>query len=367
MKQRHANPDFPAGENGRFPADRPEACPGADVVKSVITAFGLGELLEVSSAGGTASLKWAVVTGNGRFMIRIRPAEFASEEATHFDHEALRRLREAGLPVPKPIPRPDGSTWLRLDGKVYEVLGWITGEPWNEADPDAPAAIGSFLCRFHTTLSTGIRSAGKGRPREDHPDLISGYLNAASALACTTGAASDLKEVRRQLDLVRAGLDGGLYESLPRCVIHGDFHPGNIRFSGSQVAALYDFDYVDVQARARDLSDAIMFFASRRKRPFHPDDIRSLTQPMVPDIDRARRLIAGYQSGIRINDLEWSALPLLIRSRWLQMRLRGARKVPEQEKIDFILGCFFEVTDWLDRDGPAFFNQLRHTTQLHEE
>jgi Ser/Thr protein kinase RdoA (MazF antagonist) len=336
-------------------------------VRDVLAGFDLGDPLDVSAAGGTASPKWAVTTEKGRYMVRVRPAEFASEDAARFDHEVLRRLLEAGLPVPAPVPRPDGSTWLKLNGRLYEVLGWIEGKPWDETDPDIPASIGSFLARFHTVLSTEAMAAGKKRAREDHPDLVSPYLDAVRARPTGRAAAKALEEVSRQLDLVRTELDGGLYKSLPHGIIHGDFHPGNIRFSDSQVAAVYDFDYVDNQARARDLSDAILFFASSRRHRLNPDDIRSLTQPMAPDLGRASRLISGYQTGIVLTDAEWRALPLLMRSRWLQMRLRGTRKIAEPDRVDFVLDGFFDVIGWLGREAPVFFKRLRQVTRIDQE
>jgi homoserine kinase type II len=336
-------------------------------VRSVLEKFGLGEPLDVFAAGGTASPKWAVATGKGRFMVRVRPAEFASEDAVRFDHGVLRRLLDAGLPVPAPVPRPDGSTWLKLDGRVYEVLGWVQGEPWNETDPHIPASVGSFLARFHQALRTGAGAAGKNRAREDHPDVVSPYLDAVRVHPSGHAAAAALEEISRQLNFVRAELDGGLYQSLPHSIIHGDFHPGNVRFAGSRVAAVYDFDYVDNQARARDLSDALMFFASSCRHPLNPDDIRSLTQPMVPDFDRARRLISGYQTGIALTDAEWRALPLLIRSRWLQMRLRGTRKITESDRVHFILDRVFDVIGWLDREAPVFFDRLRQETRIDQE
>ena len=62
-----------------------------------------------------------------------------------------------------------------------------------------------------------------------------------------------------QLDAVRSALDEGLYPKLPKAVIHGDIHPGNVKFKGSRVAAVYDFDYLSLQARIRDIVDAIIF------------------------------------------------------------------------------------------------------------
>ena len=232
-------------------------------LQRVLGAFGLGTSVDVQPAGGTASPKWAVRSAGGRFLVRVRPAEFADPESIRFDHDALGRLKRAGLPVPIP------------------------------------------------------------------------------------------------LDLVRHSLDAGLYAGLPHGLIHGDFHPGNVRFRGSAVAAIYDFDYLNVQARARDVSDGLIFFAATRDAALDPDDVRSLTQPFVPDSRRSRLLLEGYQSMSLLSDPEWKALPLLIRSRWLQMRLRGSRKVPEDEKAGYVLDRFWEVIDWLDHEASGFFDDLR--------
>jgi Ser/Thr protein kinase RdoA (MazF antagonist) len=103
-----------------------------------------------------------------------------------------------------------------------------------------------------------------------------------------------------------------------------------------------------------------MFFASDRASPFETDDIRDLTQPFTPNLVSAQNLLTGYQSITPLTDSEWQALPLILRSRWIQMRLRGSRKVPESEQLDFVLTDFFVVTDWLNEAGRNFFTQLRN-------
>jgi homoserine kinase type II len=365
MEKPHSSLEFPA-HHRKAANDVCETMPGTPDLGPVFSAFAMGECLEVFSAGGTASPKWAVRTSRGRFLVRMRPTDFAAEDATRFDHEVMRRLSEAGLPVPAPVERRDGSTWLSLGGRVFEVLSWISGAPWDERNPETPRSIGAFLARFHSALKQGIANPESIRPREDHPDLLAPYLAGLRCPATNSTRVRLLEELERQLDLIRTRLDAGLYGSLPHCLIHGDLHPGNVRFAGSQVAALYDFDYVSMQARVRDLSDALLFFASRREQVFDPDDIRSLTQPMIPEMDRSRRLVEGYQSATRLTTTEWQALPLLMRSRWLQMRLRGARKVAQGERVDFVLHRFFEVIEWLDREGPAFFEELRRATRADE-
>lgn len=326
---------------------------------AAIQAFGLGKPLKIAPLGGTATRKWDVTTDQGRFVVRVRAAEFADEDATRFDHEVLRRLARAGFPVPMPLVNTDGSTWLAQDGHVLEVLSWIDGDPFSEGDQAAVRSLGHLLARFHRVFSQDLPLGKNGRPREDHPDLMRPYLAGLRPLATSEQEKRQLTEIDRLLDEIATRLDAGFYAALPHSVIHGDVHPGNIRFRQSEVAAFYDFDYLGVQARIRDLSDAMISFASRRSGVFDPNVMQSLVQPFVPDGALCRLLLDGYQDKSPLTENEWQALPLLMRSRWIQMRLRGARKVAEDQRIRFVLHRFFEVIGWLDREGNRFFDTLR--------
>jgi Ser/Thr protein kinase RdoA (MazF antagonist) len=328
----------------------------------VLRAFGLGDPLGIVPMGGTATHKWDVTTPQGRFVVRVRAAEFADHDATRFDHEVLHRLAQGGFPVPMPPVNLDGSTWFGHDSRVLEVLSWIEGDPFLEGDQAAIRSLGNLLARFHRVFADNPPLGKQGRLREDHPELMRPYLSRLR-LAASAQEDRELGAIQKLLDEVAAKLDSGLYAAMPHSVIHGDVHPGNVRFRHSQVAALYDFDYLGVQARARDLSDALISFTSRRGDVFDPNVMHSLVQPFVPDWSLCRLLLSGYQDESPLTETEWRALPLLVRSRWIQMRLRGARKVPEDQRIRFVLQRFFEVIDWLDREGNAFFDALKQNLQ----
>lgn len=323
----------------------------------VLAAFGLGPAAEVRPLGGTAARKWSVTTAAGRFVVRIRPEEFADPRSTDFDHAVLRRLAAAGLPVPCPLSTPRGDSIVLRDGKAFEILSWVDGDPFPPGDPGVHGEIGAFLARFHSALAGDFPAGKEGRPREDHPDLMAPYLAALVELA-DRGQRQELAAIGAQLEAVRHELDATLYPALPRTVIHGDFHPGNVRFRGPRVAALYDFDYLAVEARVRDVADALMFFAAERSQPLDPDNIHSLTQPFVLSREASGAVLAGYQSIDRLVVAEWRALPWLVRSRWIQIRLRGSRKVAAAEKVRFVLDRFFDVPQWLDGPGTRFFAHL---------
>ncbi len=250
-------------------------------VAQVLRAFDLGAASETRHLGGTATPKFAVQVPTGRFVVRARPAEFADEKFVRFDHECLWRLAERSLPVPCPRRRADGTSWFETDQGVFEVLSWIEGDLFRKGDRAAIAEIGRFLARFHLALSENIPAGKEGVLREDHPDLLVVYVEQLRELARTPQELAQVNRLAGQLELVRASLERELYPRLPQAVIHGDIHPGNVKFRGAEVAAVYDFDYLSQQARCRDLVDALMFFAAGRRRRLDPDDIRSLTQPFV--------------------------------------------------------------------------------------
>jgi Ser/Thr protein kinase RdoA (MazF antagonist) len=328
-------------------------------VADVLRAFDLGVPSDIRRLGGTATPKFAVQVPAGRFVVRARPAEFAPERFIRFDHESLERLADAGLPVPRPRLRADGTSWLSTEQGVFEVLSWVEGGPFLEGDRAATTALGRFVARFHTVLSNNIPAGKEGVLREDHPDLLVGYVERLRGLCRAPEDAAQVEGLGEQLELVKRSLEQDLYPSLPRAVIHGDIHPGNVKFHGPQVAAVYDFDYLSPQARCRDLVDALMFFAANRRHAVNPDDIRSLTQPFALNLEWASWLVGGYQEVGRLTDLEWAALPWLIRSQWLQIRLRGSRKVPQEEKLAFVMDGFCPLIDWLDQEAEEFFGTLR--------
>jgi Ser/Thr protein kinase RdoA (MazF antagonist) len=332
----------------------------ASTIEAVAEAYGLGAVLHTAPGGGTASPKWAIQTAAGRFFVRTRPGEFAQDAPTQFDHAAMRRLHHDGLAVPDVLEQPGGSTWLDLPAGRCEVLSWLEGAAFDPSDAAHLAGLGAFLARLH---GVAYFPPGKERfQREDHPDALLPYYRLLLDLPEARGRESELARLGRELERVRGHLGDGLYATLPHALTHGDFHPGNVRFGPGGVQAVYDFDYLSRQARVRDLSDALLFFAPRPRDSdalSDMSDIRSLTRSMTPDPDKSAAILRAYTAQAPLAHEEWRALPWLMRSRWLQIRLRGARKVPTEQKVAFVLDDLFDLPQWLDETSPAFFSQLR--------
>ena len=329
-------------------------------LRPILDAFALGPPLAIHDAGGTAARKWRVRTAAGCVLVRRRPAEFADPERIAFVHAALARLRAAGVPAPALRIARNGATWVDHDAHTFEVLEWLDADPFPVGDVAAIADVGRTLARFHAAGEPPASGEAGPVPREDHPDVLAPCLAPLDALAGSAAEHCRLGLLADQVAMVRSRLDSALYASLPHRLIHGDVHPGNLGFRGHRVAAVYDFDYLARQARVRDVADGLIFFASRRDHRLEPDDIRSLTQPFHLDRTWGNVLLAGYQSRDRLTEPEWLALPLLMRSRWLQMRIRGARKVAAREKIAFVLDTLFPQLEHLRDALPSLIDHWRN-------
>lgn len=68
------------------------------------------------------------------------------------------------------------------------------------------------------------------------------------------------------------------YESLPKQLVHFDFHPGNVNFLNNKVVAVFDFDWVRYDARFSDLASAIgqscYYYGGKMSGKFKKDRIR---------------------------------------------------------------------------------------------
>ncbi|MFH0962411.1 MAG: phosphotransferase, partial [Planctomycetota bacterium] len=144
---------------------------------------------------------------------------------------------------------------------------------------------------------------------------------------------------------LRRELRERVYGKLPEAIIHGDLHPGNVKFAGDRVAGFFDFDWANRWERVRDIGDGALFFTSRREE-FNGEDIWSLTADFTVDEKAAEAFLTAYDSVSRIEKEERKALGSVLAARWLQSRVRGMRKVGKERRMEFLdRGDLFRVLE----------------------
>ena len=99
------------------------------------------------------------------------------------------------------------------------------------------------------------------------------------------------------------------FDSMPRLVIHGDYHPGNIKFKNGKVTGVFDFDWSRMDARCLDVGLAIIYFCSSW---YETSDGNLL-------LDRVENFLMSYQETAKeikavgpLNQLELEYLPEMI-------------------------------------------------------
>ena len=306
------------------------------LIESVSSRFALGTVLAVrGAAGGTAGGGAVVTCERGTFQIRRRSAEHSRPEQIRFEHALLAELVTAGFPTAAPLARPDGRTVAVLAGATFEVYPWIEGAPFHRGSEAQLGELGGMLASFHA-ITRNLTRRKVGQQREDDPARLLRELDDHLPRADREKHRGPLEHVRAELRRLQGALERDVYGKLDQAVIHGDLHPGNVKFRRDTLVGLFDFDWANRQERIRDVGDGILFFASARQADLDGDDIWSLTAGGRLQAHWAGCFLDAYQARSRLTRTEKDALAPVMAARWLQIRIRGMRKVPADRRAEFL-------------------------------
>jgi Ser/Thr protein kinase RdoA (MazF antagonist) len=229
-------------------------------VRAALSAFGIGRVRRISRLhGGAGRARKFVVdfdamndptnsdlpttdTSIGRALLKCTPRDAASLDRLTATHAVQRRLAERGLPIAMPMTETRGGTVLADQARVYELIPFIDGERW-QASPPRAAGAGRLLAAIHNATRDIDRSVmdrlrpPRGLIAGDHRRLDADGahpVDDGSEAGYLWGTLADCVE-----RVEAAGIETG---DAAAGLVHGDFHPGNMRWRGDDVAGLFDFD-----------------------------------------------------------------------------------------------------------------------------
>jgi Ser/Thr protein kinase RdoA (MazF antagonist) len=144
----------------------------------------------------------------------------------------------------------------------------VSGQEHAEGSLAQIEAAGALLAEFHAATTGLVPSSKKIFPRLRDPKSLLRGLTWARNRRISQGLDDKVGDVVAGLVATAEGIGHRLpdkaYWALPQCIVHGDYHPANLKFQGDQVAGLFDFDWVGPGPR---MVDAAREFA----RMFHPE------------------------------------------------------------------------------------------------
>lgn len=306
-------------------------------------------------SGGTANRFYVIETRGSKYLLKLRNPRYSSEEQLFYEHKLMEHLHGKDICVPLAIPAKNGTKWIRINSNVYELFSYIEGESFDPKNISQLKDTAYKLARFHLASKDFPYKNLKSLPRYDSPSSIKQNLK----LLRDEVDESFIYLLYKIAEKIEIFLPDRVYWSFPLFVIHGDYHPANLKFQGDKVVGIFDLDWTSLQPRARDLADGILYIASRRKTLIYGNDICSLTQECYIDLERSRIFIEAYKEVLPIEESEFLTLPLFIEARWIFSRVDAAvRKVPQGKREEFIKNGLLEPLVWLEHYKEEFVKSL---------
>ncbi|MBL8771058.1 MAG: homoserine kinase [Phenylobacterium sp.] len=238
-------------------------------------------------AEGVSNSNFLLETDRGRYILTVYEARTNPDDLPFF-LELMRWLARHGYPSAEPVADREGRLVRRVRGKPCAIIGFLAGLSVRRPTVAHCREAGIGLADLHL--------AGNGFPMRRDNDL--GQPAWAGMFADLHGDAETLKPgLAATIDADLASLAARWPRGLPQGVIHADYFPDNVFFTGGRFAGAIDFYFACTDALAYDVAVALNAWC------FEADGSFNITS--------ARALLAGYESRRPLSDAERAALPVM--------------------------------------------------------
>jgi len=277
----------------------------------VLSRYDIGEVeqLKPLSAGSARVPKVVVISERGKFLLKSRSKSRGLLQRLKFAHEVQAHLAKKAFPITALVPPRDGSSpILQINNRIYECFRFVTGVRY-DGSIEATIEAGRQMARLHRALadfksqcspqggsfhdSSSVRRHLKRTGSKKAPSPSKKLQVAAELLARLYNASS-----------VRVDELG--FDSWPKQIVHGDWHPGNMLFSRRKLIAVLDFDSLNLAPTVTDIANGMLQFSIVGGRP-NPAD-----WPAYLDQAKLIRFLSGYRTVLRPKKNQLNSLPDLM-------------------------------------------------------
>lgn len=310
---------------------------------AVLALYGVGQAVAgPESGGGTANASEVVRTQSGTYFLKRRNPKYAAPGSVRFDHRLMEHLEPRKVGTPLAILGRGGARWTERNGYVYELYPFRPGAPHDPESLVQIAEAGRALARYQSAARSFRPPPGKEWPRYHDPKGIREGLAEMEADLRRVLPPRDWSYLAAAVEDLEREYPDALYDALPRLVVHGDFHPGNVLYENDRVSGIFDLDWATEQPRVLDVADGLFLFAGARAAGIDATDIVSLTQTWTPSLKRSRTFLEGYLETETIGEEEWRILVSAIRARWIYCRIAGRMKLPSERRTGYVVEGLLE-------------------------
>lgn len=264
--------------------------------------------------GSHGAPKLIIESDRGHYLLKRRPKGKDDPQHVAFAHAIQDYLAERSFPLPHLInTRKSKDALLRIRDGVYELFEYIDSQPYDSSLAAASEA-GRMLGLFHRLIAN-CPATPPSEPATFHnaPHVVSTFKKTAElllSLPSAKGRERDIVETLKGLREIYKDAAARVEEmGLSRWasqIIHGDWHPGNMLFDKGRVVAVIDFDSARMGPRILDVANGVLQFS------FISADRDLSKWEARADDNRARRFLRGYDTLMRLSEMELKSVPLLM-------------------------------------------------------
>jgi len=260
----------------------------------VLSHYDVGVIHQIKSlsGGNRRAPKMVVVSDQGKFLLKRRPRGKDDLYRVAFAHAVQSHLAEKAFPVTTLLAtRSDSNTILQLNNHIYEFFKFVSGTRY-DGSPEATIDAGRQLANFHRHLADFAHEFKPLQASFHDSSIVRTHLRTIGSdrMARPSGklqATAEALTILYNESSIQVNQLG--FDSWPKQVIHGDWHPGNMLFSKHKVAVVLDFDSIRVAPAVVDLANGTLQFSIVGGRP-NPAD-----WPDYFDQDKLQQFLAGYK------------------------------------------------------------------------
>ncbi len=254
-------------------------------VRIVKEHYELGELLHSEELhGGYVNRSFTMrVKRNDRqlkYLIRrYNPA--IAENEIRFEHALIRYLKANGFGlVADVISTKTGNTYVKQEPTTagathpdfWAVFEFLEGEDrytWvdTRVAPEDMISAAEVLADLHQAGQNFRTPEGAERNQLKINDFLPTFRHTYTAYTSKAGKTRFDQCFLQHRDLILSAVDRILIPEqdisrMPRIPVHCDYHQGNLKYEGSRVIGVFDFDWSKIDLRLFDLALAIVYFCA---------------------------------------------------------------------------------------------------------
>jgi Ser/Thr protein kinase RdoA (MazF antagonist) len=227
-----------------------------------------------------------------------------------FAHAVQSQLSKQGFPVaPLIATRDEFGTILQLSNNVYELFKFVGGTRYS-GSAEATIDTGRQLAKFHQYLTDFKFEWEPVKASCHNSTMVRRHLKTIAADISHSSERRILhcgEELMSLYNSASVQVNTLGFDSWPKQVVHGDWHPGNMLFDKDKLVAVFDFDSVKVAQPVTDLANAMLQFSLVG---YHPNPTN---WPDYLDQTKLVKILRGYREVIELDkDHIESLLDLMI-------------------------------------------------------